>query len=240
MQHNVTTKNQSKLFGKKLLLKIVIFGAVVFLSYLLWNYTKPDDFPIKRVKVFATYKHLTAEFIQKIISPYLADGFFHLNVTSIKQQLLSDPWVYAVSIRRRWPDLVIINIVEQHAILQWGLYSLINPAGVFFTPPPATLPQNLPLLFGPEQRATEIFSLYQKISLLLEPLDLSIKRLLLNPQHYFELALNNDTTIYLKENDPIGQVELLAALYRKITADHEIPPKSIDLRYNTGFAIRWD
>ncbi|HBS51955.1 MAG TPA: cell division protein FtsQ, partial [Coxiellaceae bacterium] len=60
------------------------------------------------------------------------NGFFYLNVISMRQQLLKLPWVYEASVQRKWPDTVVVNIIEQKPILQWGKNALVNPEGVVF------------------------------------------------------------------------------------------------------------
>jgi cell division protein FtsQ len=209
----------------------------------LWNlrgYIKPGVFPIEHVKIFATYEHVEQKILQKIVDEYLNGGFFYLNVTELKQQLLKMPWIYAVSIQRRWPDTVIINIAEQQAVLQWGAEALVNPNGTIFSPSKTTFPKGLPIIFGPEEKESEIFTLYHKMLATLEPLDVTIKRLVLHPQqHHWEMLLSNDTVVYLKKDDPLSQLELLVSAYRKITANREQAPKSIDLRYHSGLAVKW-
>lgn len=240
MRQRTVAKTPNQKHLRRLFFKIIIVGTLGFLLWQLWDYTKPSNFPIKQVKIFASYQHVEQPSLQQVITSHLHHGFFYLNVRSLKQQLLKLPWVYEVSIKRQWPDTVAINIVEQQAILLWGTQSLINHKGTIFSPPPATFPQELPVIFGPAIEAPEIFHLYKKMMVLLEPLDLSIKRLVLTPQHYWEILLSNDTVVYLKEIAPLNQLELLVNLYRKITADHENSPKSIDLRYNTGLAAKWE
>lgn len=223
----------------KLVFQVVV---VVITACVLWygfNYTKPNNFPINNVKIFATYEHVDQDSLQKTIAPYLENGFFYLNVIWMKQQLLKQPWIYSIAIRRAWPDTVVVNVVEQKAILQWGMKALINSAGDIFTPEVATFPQGLPMIFGPEGSEAKIFTLYHKVVELYKPLDLTIKQLILNPQRYWEVVFSNNMVVYLKEDDPLKQLELLAKLYKKITAEHDTAPKSIDLRYRTGLAVKW-
>jgi len=227
--------------GWVLLFKIIIIGILLALLWRGWNYTKPNNFPIKQVKIVSAYEHIDQELLQKTIETYTKNGFFYLNAIGMKRQLLKLPWVSAVSVQRKWPDAVIVNIVEQQAILQWGDKALINHKGGMFAPPVSAFPKGLPVIFGPEERMFEIFTLYQKTQRCFEPLGLAIRQLFFNPQHYWEILLDNNTVIYLKESDPLSQLEFLVDLYRRITADHKGQLKSIDLRYYTGgFAVKWE
>lgn len=230
---------KNKKYIRKVLYAIIILSILGLLLWHAWDYTKPNNFPIKHAKVFATYEHVDQKSLQSTITSYLNNGFFYLNVIGMKKQLLQFPWVYAASIQREWPDTVKINIAEQQAILQWGTKALLNSEGTIFYPEVNTFPKNLPMIFGSEEKKSEIFSLYHKMIAALEPLDLTIKKLTLNPEHHFEILLSNDTIVYLKEENPLNQLELLVDVYRKITADHDQAPKSLDLRYHTGLAVKW-
>ena len=224
-----------------LLFKIIIISVLCFLLWRGWDYAKPSNFPITQVKTVSSYEHVDQELLRNIIASYTGNGFFYLNVIGMKRELLKLPWVYAISIQRKWPDTIIVNIVEQHAVLQWGFRDLVNHKGEIFSPPTSTFPKELPIIFGPDELAFEIFTLYKKMQQCFEPLNLTIKQLFFNPQHYWEIVLSSNTVVYLKESDPLSQLKFLVNLYKRIAADHKDPPKSIDLRYtNDGFAVRWE
>ncbi len=239
MPRRAKTTPQNKKILRKILLTILILGTLGLLSWLTWNHIKTYNFPIKHVKIFATYEHVDQNSLQKTISNYLDHGFLYLNVSDLKQQLLKSPWIYAVSIKRKWPDTVIINIAEQRAILQWGEKALMNPDGKIFAPPKTTFPKDLTIVFGPEEHTAEIFTTYYKMLSILEPLSLTIKKLELDPKLHWEITLNNNTVILLKSANALKQLELLTSIYRKITAEHEQAPKSIDMRYQSGMAVKW-
>ena len=231
---------KTKSWSLILLTKIIVIGLLFFLLWRTWDYTKHRNFPIKQVKIISACEHVDKKILQNTIESYAANGFFHLNAIGMKQQLLKMPWVYAISVQRKWPDTIIVNVVEQKAVLQWGDKSLVNDKGDVFIPPISTFPKELPVIFGPEEKELEIFALYQKAKQQFEPLDLSIKKIFLNPQHHWEILLSNNTMVYLKENDPLKQIKFLVDLYKRITASHDGAPKTIDLRYNTnGLAIKW-
>ena len=232
-------KKKNKKRFRWTLLKIIFFVLLGGMLWCAWEYTKPNEFPIKQVKIFATYERLDKNKLQDVVSSYLNNGFFYLNVFGLKKRLLDFPWIYAVSIKREWPDTVIINVVEERAILQWGDNSLINSFGTVFSPHKSSFPKNLPIIFGPEGKESKVFDLYKKIEAALEPLDLSVKKFLLNTRHYWEILLSNNVIVYLKEADPLGQIEVLVSLYRKITGESKKAPASFDMRYQSGLAVKW-
>ena len=241
-------RNQSRRSRKKkwsflpkwqTLLKISIISILFVLLWQGWQYTKPKNFPLKHVRVVATFQHISPQEIQKIAEPYLNNGFFYLNVFGLKHQLLKMPWAYDISINRIWPDTLSINIVEQQTIAKWGENSLINADGQIFSPDAATFPQNLPLLLGPDNSEANILQIYIAAQNLLKPLNLTIKQLILNPYHYWQIGTNTDTMVFLREQDPLLQLKFLVSVYSKIAVNHNTMPKTIDLRYNNGMAVKW-
>lgn len=224
----------------RIFLKYIFIGMFVFFGWYVWDYTGPKNFPIVRVKIFTENNHVEKKDLQEVIYPYLKSGFFHLNFVGLKKKLLTLPWVYKISLRRHWPNTLIVNVVEQKAILQWGGTALINQRGDVFAPDDSTFPKGLPIIFGPREKEKEIYSLYKTIVALFEPLDLAIKRMVLTSHNYWEIVLSNGTSLYLKKEKLLAQIELLVNVYRRITADHKKDPKSIDLRYKSGLAVRWD
>lgn len=241
IKQEAPTKTVANRQGWIWLFKVVAFGAIIFLLWYSLDYTKPSNFPIQQIKIISSYQHIDKKTLQNVIIPYINNGFFYLNVIGMKRRLLKLPWIYAISVQRKWPDTIVINIIEQHAVLQWGVKALVNHKGTIFKPLLTTFPTDLPIIFGPDKREFEIFTLYQQAKKSFALLNLFIKQLFFNPQHYWEILLSNNTIIYLKEVEPLKQIDFLVVLYPKITADHKYPPKSIDLRYNNdGLAVRWE
>jgi cell division protein FtsQ len=219
---------------------MIIIGFMGQLVFCIRKFTTPKYFPIKHLELNASYEHVKQNDIKKITNLYTDDGFFRLNVWKLKQQLSKSPWIYTASVRRGWPDTINIDIVEQRPVLRWGKDSLVNQDGGIFTPPITTFPKGLPIIFGPNDKKTEIFVIYHQIILALEPLNLTIKKLTLKPQHYWELLLSNDIIVYMKERSPLEQIKLLTNIYNKLDIKHAQKPQVIDLRYQSGLAIKWE
>lgn len=222
----------------KTVLRIILFVVLGGIGWLGWEYTRPSRFPLRHVRVFASYAHISESLLQESLASYWPRGFFYLNVMRMKRQLLALPWVDYVSVRRQWPDTLVIHLLEQQAILRWGDQALINVRGEIFTPPPATFPAALPILWGPSDRLAEIFTTYQQASKLLEPLKLTIVRLEL-ARHYWEIKLGGNRVIYLREDRPMEQLHLLVEIYQRLIKGHTTPPQIVDLRYRSGLAAKW-
>jgi cell division septal protein FtsQ len=98
----------------------------------------------------------------------------------------------------------------------------------------------LPTLFGTEERLVEIFNIYTQAQNVLNSLDVKINKIIMQPHQYWELQLENGTILYLKESQALNQLEFLVKIYAKLTHERENHPKSIDLRYADGLAVKWE
>ncbi len=220
--------------------RVLVFVGVVGL--LLWGWLllrNPNIFPIEDVMVKATYEHVNSQNLQHIIMPYTKASFFGVDVRGLQHDLLQIPWVYAANVSRVWPNKLLVQIIEQHPVAVWNGDSLLNSEAKIFTPSVVAL-TDLPELIAPDVgKVREVWSYYQQMSQLLQPLELTIKSLKLSANGGWDLVLGNGIRVYL------GNVNFISRLDRFIKAYGEvIEPKSdkiysIDLRYSSGFAIQW-
>lgn len=234
MQKRLGLQKITKIF------QILFFAALLFAVWYAWDYTKPTNFPIRQVKIVGSYDRLDKKALQDIINSHTKSGFFYINVLGMKYKLLALPWVASAEIRRKWPDIIVVTLVQEEAVAQWGANALINKKLRLFSPPLTTFPPTLPTLFGTKERLIEIFTTYTQAQNILNALTFKIKTMILQPHQYWELQLDNGVILYLKEPQALNQLEFLVKIYNKLTHEHANPPKSIDLRYADGLAVKWE
>lgn len=222
------------------LLRIIIIAGFVFVGMRTWSLLKnPNFMPIKTVKIDASYQHLNPQNLQDIIAPYVSTGLFSVDVENLKRQLLQQPWIYNVLIRRVWPDELEIQIDEQQTVAIWNKTELVNVEGDVFIPPIKTFPQGLPLFQGPDGQQQIVLQQYQQFSGILAPLHLTINEIHLNPRHSWQLKLNDGTTLLLGRGDVIPRLNRFVAIYPKIFTDPHQQAQKVDLRYSNGLAVEW-
>ncbi len=229
-------------FGLRLyrLFQLVVVAAVIISLIWGWRMIKdPNQFPIKVVKVQASYQHLDHQAIAQEILPFASRGFFNLNARELTDQLERSPWVADVEVNRVWPDTVIIKITEQQPVAQWGKQALINSAGKIFTPPVNTFPAKLPLLNGADSQVGTLLQYYRDMSAVLAPLKLQIIEIDANDRQALNLILNNGSKIFLGRTDPLARLQRFAKVYHDIFTAAEAPAESIDLRYENGISVKW-
>ena len=112
-----------------LLIYFLIFNLSIFL---IWQMLSRADLPINEVMIKGQYDSIDSEQIHLITNKYLIGNFFTVNLKSTQNAFKKLPWVRDVSVRRKWPDKLLIKIEEHNVLARWGNLGLINNYGEIF------------------------------------------------------------------------------------------------------------
>lgn len=213
------------------LVGLVVCGSIVA--------SRQGWFPIKRVVVRGTFSHVTKQTIEQTVAPFVREGFFDIDVHTIKAQLTALPWVAKVVVRRLWPAHVVITLSEQHPVAVWNQHSLFEANGALFTPDKKTMPQGLPVLLGPADKVHEVFEMYQQLASALLPLHMHLLRVVMEEDGSWQLLMSNGILVMLGQEAPGKSLQQFVAVYPNTVKKREKDIVSVDLRYSNGMAIRW-
>lgn len=197
-------------------------------------------YPFRQIKVASTFRYLDAATIRRIAAPYAREGFFLTDVGGIQQALLDQPWIANAAVRREWPDILSITVVEETAVARWGETACLNALGRIFTPAQVPEQTRLPRLSGPRGSSAAVLAKYREIVAQLRPLGLAVRELSLDERRSWQLTLDNGIRLALgKEQDEV-RIRRFASVYGKLLRNgkgREIA--AVDLRYANGFVVRW-
>jgi len=214
---------------------VVILGLLGFAGMKILD---PSTLPIRSVTVAGNFEHLSPSSLQQRVGDVVRGGFFNVNVDTIQQVLLQEPWVREVSVKRIWPDRITVNIREQTAVARWSDYGLLNSVSEIFYPDPETFPQNLPVVSGPENTTILVMENFEKIQQIL-PSGLSLHELHLSERRSWELKLDDGPVIRLGKTDILNRMARLLEHFPVQQLEVSGNIEYIDMRYTNGFAIRW-
>lgn len=109
-----------------------------------------DLFAIKSIEVSGG-KRLSREKILSLAGIREGQNIFRVDAEQAVNQIASHPWVKGVTVRRQFPDRVIIRVVEREAqslVRKSGLW-LMDETGVAFKPVQTGDPIDMPVITGP-------------------------------------------------------------------------------------------
>jgi cell division protein FtsQ len=215
-----------------------VFSVIGGQKMWIWM-QKPSSFPIKQFHIEGQLTHETPQTVQKIIQSGISGGFFSLNVSQAKAQLLGMPWVSHVSFRRVWPATLNIRVDEHQPLARFGKNGVLTTEGHVFYPEVNTIPTDLPELMGPENQAQNLLNFYQTLSSLAKPLGLTIVALTVNAEQSWDLKLSNQIQVILGRVDALKRFQQFVFIYPKIVASSKQTIMLIDLRYPNGAAVQY-
>ncbi len=221
-------------------LSAVVIASLICLGY--WFYLQlenPATLPFKWIKIDASANHIPARQLKQTVKSHINGGFFSIDIKKLKQSLVELPWIESVSVRKIWPSTLEIIVQERQPVARWGEKALINKQGTLFYPKPKTIPQDLPLLLGPDESAKKVLSQYQQFNQELSTLGLSIRELRLSQRLAWHLLLRNGIELMLGRNKMMQRLRLFTQLYPRIIGAQGKRVARVDLRYPNGLAIRW-
>lgn len=223
-------------FSFSLLLVLLIVSLVIWVSMTLM---RPDILPIRSVRVEGEFRQLSPDRLEAIVIDTVRGGFFNVNVDVIQKELLKDPWVYQVTVRRNWPDSLTVQVEEQVAIAQWGQQGLINSDGKLFAPETYTYPKGLPVLQGPENTYSQMLAQLKLFQNVLKNTGYEISELTLNNRRAWTAQLTNGPLLILGRKNVSRRVDRITVYMKSGLKKNIQDMEIIDLRYTNGFAVRW-
>lgn len=216
---------------------LILVGAGMVVLAGLQGYIALQELPVERIVVSGKLQRIQTEAVRELVQPALVGGFLSADLDQIRRQLQTLPWIYTVSVRRRWPNALEIEVVEQLPIARWGEGGFINHEGEVFQSNREGGSEALPRLEGPPGSARELIVSYQQLSELLQPLELELRELTLDERGQLSVLLHGGIELVLGNTQLVERVQRFAAVYGAELAPRADQLQRVDLRYENGFAV---
>lgn len=198
-----------------------------------------DRWPFRQLRVDAPFQRVTVDQIRAAAAPHLQVGFFAVDLRAVQRAVEGVPWVERAEVRKQWPDLVEVRVLERSAAATWGSDRLVSETGDLFGVPGELLPQGLPQLSGPDARAAEVLAFFESIRQLVVDRPFRPQALALSDRGSWTLTLDTGAVVVIGREEPEARLKrFLDALGRTDSALGAELARA-DLRYANGFAIRW-
>lgn len=218
--------------GGTLLLVAVIAVAAYWIHQKIQD---PSLMPVKSVVLDGSFEHVKRSELESIISGAMSGGFFLLDVSRIQAALKRLEWVSAVTVRRVWPDVLVIKIEEHVPFARWGASKLMSQQGELFAPQLEESFPGLPQIDAEAQFAEDVLQRFRQFSELLHG-EAVVARLRRNTRSGWTLWLASGVRIELGNNRVMERLAR-AGLLLKHFAGEVAMLDVIDARYSGGVAV---
>jgi len=226
--------------------KLVVIVASALLFGGVWSVFYSDNFsidafPIKKVTVNGSFKHVSQEQLKNKIVNHISGGFFSIDVFDIENRVEEMAWVKTASVRRIWPHTIGITIEEQSAVAIWNKKSLLNANGEIFDAvlERSDMLSDLPHLSGPDKSNAVILSQYKQMIKEFEYIDKKISVLEMDERHAWRIVLSDGIELRVGRNNIHASLRRFAKVLESSFSEKSADIAHVDLRYTNGFAVKW-
>ncbi|MGM8933542.1 cell division protein FtsQ/DivIB [Pseudomonas neustonica] len=197
------------------------------------------DRPVSLITVDGELLYIDREAVQQVIQPYLHESFLGIDLNGLHTDLLAMPWVADASVKRVWPDKLVIDLDEQLPIARWGDAALLNNQGKAFTPDDISRFAQLPQLDGPERAKRRVMRHYQQFSSLLRPQGMVVSKLELRDRGSWFLTTEDGIEVLLGRDNLVDKMQRFMTIEQRLLQDRREMIARVDLRYSNGMAVAW-
>jgi cell division protein FtsQ len=234
---NVAMHTTLRIVAWALALALVVLPVVAVLN----GWIGAERWPLRTLRVGGELKRVDEQKLREAVLPYARKGFFAIRLEDAQAAVAKLPWVERAEVRRRWPDVVEVRIVEHKPFAQWGRDRLLSEDGTLFPIAGAALPKGLPRfdVDAPETRIADVVALYNEAREMFAPEGAVVRVVSLDRRGSWSLVLSSGTEVVIGSQEARLRLDRFARLMPNLMAQKPVPLARADLRYTNGFALTW-
>jgi cell division protein FtsQ len=197
------------------------------------------DQPVKRVLLEGSFQRVSPVEVEQVVRRSVDGGFLTVDLDRLRGGIEALAWVDRARVQRRWPDAIVVEVVEQIPAARWGEDGLLNTRGELFVSGARHLPPELPRLDGPPGSEVVVARRYLAVQERLLEQGLRLTALRLDPRGAWEMVLTNGVTVRLGRRDVDARMERFVRVAAEVIAGRAAEIDHVDMRYSNGFSIGW-
>jgi cell division protein FtsQ len=224
-----------RMFAWTLALMLVVLPVVAVVN----GWIGAGRWPLRTLRVQGELHRVDPQNLRATLLPYAAQGFFAVHLDDAQVAVAKLPWVAHAEVRKRWPDVVEVRIVEHRPFARWGKDWLLSEQGQLFPVAGAVVPKGLPQLVGPDGRVSEVVALYNESRELFTPGGIDVRGLALDRRGSWSLLLSDGTRVLVGNSEARLRLTRFARMLPQLLSQKQLPLARADLRYTNGCALSW-
>lgn len=156
--------NKEQLVGFLFFIIVLLFGFWTVVTVTRWV-DNPERVILSQLTLTGDHAFTTEDDIRRaILGLGLPNTYIAQDVDDIQQEIMRLPWIKQVSVRKQWPDRLIVHLVEYQPRYFWNEVFLLDDDGVVFSVPKDRLRDDLmPRLSGPIGKEKLILATFRQL-----------------------------------------------------------------------------
>ena len=224
-----------------------IFVLTVLCGVATW-FTRQPVFMLSVIRVQEMdgrqLSHVNALTVAGVAVPKIRGNFFTVNLEQVREAFRAVPWVRDVTVRRIWPNGLLVLVEEHRPLGKWGDDGqLLSVKGDVFTANIAEAEEDFRLLnfYAPPGSQKEVLLRYEELRKGFSDIRLEPVVIELSDRYAWKVTLSNGITVLFGREQGVNtvssQMARLVAVYPRMSAQIK-RIRRIDLRYPNGLAVK--
>lgn len=203
-----------------------------------------DHWPLTKLRVTGQFERVDERAMQRVLLPHAQLGFFAVRLDHAQAAVAGLPWVEQAEVRKRWPDVLEVRVIEHRPFARWGSDRLLSEHGRLFPASNVEMPEGLPWMNGPDGAVGQVVAMFNESTALFAALGIDVLAIELNPRGSWSLQLR-ELRSGARFQVLVGRSEARARLARFVRLMPQLLSQDAqrlaraDLRYTNGFALTW-
>ncbi len=224
-----------RLLGWLLAVALVALPVVAVLN----GWVGAGHWPLTRLRATGEFERVDAALLRATLAPYAKRGFFAVDLEAAQVAVSKLPWVEHAVVRKRWPDVLEVRVIEHRPFARWGADRLLSEHGRLFAAKGVDVPPGLPQLGGPESRIPEVVALYNDATALFASAGMPVRAVEMDARGSWSLGLENGAQIIVGRNEARARLARFVRMVPQLLTQPTQQLVRADLRYTNGFALSW-
>ncbi|WP_191603130.1 cell division protein FtsQ/DivIB [Marinomonas algicola] len=219
---------------------LALFGAflLIFIAVFQGYIEKQNWFEIERVIVEGDLTYTSKPELHDSYRSLIGQNLTSLSLPDVMSLAISPAWVRSASVRKVWPNAILVRVEEHAPLAIWGERQLIATGGKIISP--LVVPNvPLPRLFGPDGTQKSVLEQFELVSQVLSSTDLRPMKLALEARGAWSVTLSNGLFVRLGREDVLERLQRFIAVYKSDLSGRIDQIVGVDARYPHGVSVAW-
>jgi cell division protein FtsQ len=207
----------------------------------------PGAFDISEIRVRGVGTHVDATRVRQRIAEEVTGNFFSVDIEEVERVVRAMPWIATVRVRRMWPTSLEVIVDEAVPVVRWNDDDWLDQRGERIVVDDASALGPLPSLRGPEEHRRDVLEHWRSFAAMLDDERLRIRGVGLGVRGSWTVTVSSRLEdgseaafdIVVGREDVESRFRRFAAVNRQSPIDGLARIAQVDLRYPSGFAVRW-
>lgn len=196
-----------------------------------------DQIQIRQVHLQGDLRYLDAQTLESDLTRQFSGRFLDAALPQVISTVEAHPWIANASVRRVWPDTLVIEVIEQRPVAIYNDTLYLGLSGDLFEPPtPVT--KALPRLYGALSETMQVYSHYGVFADRFADVSdvVSVAR---GNDLGWDVTLENGVRVRLGRTDTLGRLARARDVMQRLDAEQLQQLQEVDARYGNGVALAW-